>query len=457
MAKLLHFSLLATVLGVAMPAFAEDVELFSFTVDETAVEKNILIKVSSEGGQKINVDWGNGALTSYDIVDYNADGWVFSEVKGTLAGTTVTVYGTDASKINYLDLDKDNDDDPEVQITSVNVANLTGVTELNVSKNRIAGIDISKCGALATFNATDNVLAYVIFDANNAALKSINVSNNYNMNTGEKNDGAGDNQVLGSSWGLLPNLATLNVTGNLASRIEGSGAFDISECANLSTLTINACGIDEYDFSSLKKLKTLNAQWNGFTTIDLSNMVAKSGIAFLAHNNLKSVKLPDTSASKMTRVNLADNALDFTTLPAAGMTSNANNYVYFPQKDMVVEADGNVVDLSSQAMVDDTATVYAWKLGDADATDGFTAENGVFTFSKSGEYVCSMTNALFPKLTLTTVPITVDATSGVAELEGEDADAPVEYFNLQGVKVSGDAPGIYVRRQGKTVSKVIVK
>lgn len=457
MKKLLHFSLLATVLGFAAPAFAEDVELFSFTVDETAVEKNILIKVSSEGGQKINVDWGNGTLTPYDIVDYTAAGWVFSEVKGKLAGTTVTVYGSDASKINYLDLDKDNDDDPEVQITSVNVANLTGLTELNASKNKIAGIDISKCGALATFNATDNVLTYLVFDANNAALKSINVSNNYNMTNGEKNEGAGDNQVLGASWELLPNLATLNVTGNLASRIEGSGAFDVSECANLSTLTINACGIDEYDFSSLKKLKTLNAQWNGFTTIDLSNMVAKSGIAFLAHNNLKSVKLPDTSASKMTRVNLADNAFDFATLPAAGMTSNANNYVYTPQKDMVVEAEGNVVDLSSQAMVGETATVYTWKLGDAEVSEGISADKGVFTFTQSGEYVCEMKNEAFPKLTLTTAPITVDATSGVAGIEGEDVNAPVEYFNLQGVKVSGDVPGVYVRRQGKSVSKVIVK
>lgn len=455
MKKLLHLSLLATVLGVAAPAFADDVELFSFTVDEAAVEKNIMIKVSSVDGQKINVDWGAGTLTPYDIVDYDADGWVFSEVKGTLAGTTVTVYGSDPSKINYLDLDWDLDDDPEAKITSVNVANLTGVTELNVSKNKVAGIDISKCAALKSFNATDNVLAYVTFDASNEALKTVNVSNIYDMNTGEKGEDAGDNQVLGSPWGLLPNLSTLNVTGNLVSKIEGSGAFDISECANLSILYINACGIDSYDFSPLTNLKTLYAQWNRFTTIDLTNMVAKSGIAFLAHNNLKSVKLPDTSESKMTRVNLADNAFDFTTLPATGMTSKASNYVYYPQKEMAVEAVGNVVDLSSQETINGTATVYTWMVGDAEVTEGFTADKGVFTFTQSGEYVCLMTNELFPELTLATVPVTVDATSGVAKIEGEDA--PAEYFNLQGVKVSGDVPGIYVRRQGNNVTKVIVK
>lgn len=46
--------------------------------------------------------------------------------------------------------------------------------------------------------------------------------------------------------------------------------------------------------------------------------------------------------------------------------------------------------------------------------------------------------------------------SAVDEIE-TDQNAPVEYFNLQGMKVSGDMPGIYVRRQGSKVSKVIVK
>ncbi len=38
-----------------------------------------------------------------------------------------------------------------------------------------------------------------------------------------------------------------------------------------------------------------------------------------------------------------------------------------------------------------------------------------------------------------------------------DNNAPVEYYNLQGVRVSGDQPGVYVRRQGSSVSKVIIK
>lgn len=37
-----------------------------------------------------------------------------------------------------------------------------------------------------------------------------------------------------------------------------------------------------------------------------------------------------------------------------------------------------------------------------------------------------------------------------------DADAPVEYFNLQGQPVANPAAGIYIRRQGSKVEKVIM-
>ena len=38
-----------------------------------------------------------------------------------------------------------------------------------------------------------------------------------------------------------------------------------------------------------------------------------------------------------------------------------------------------------------------------------------------------------------------------------DLDAPVEYFNLNGVRVADPADGLFIRRQGSKVSKVVVK
>lgn len=59
------------------------------------------------------------------------------------------------------------------------------------------------------------------------------------------------------------------------------------------------------------------------------------------------------------------------------------------------------------------------------------------------------------KVTFTSNP----ATTGINDIYVNDTDAPVEYFNLQGVRVDADnlVPGIYVRRQGSKTDKVIVK
>lgn len=57
-------------------------------------------------------------------------------------------------------------------------------------------------------------------------------------------------------------------------------------------------------------------------------------------------------------------------------------------------------------------------------------------------------------VTFTTNP----ASSGIDSIAA-DENAPVEYFNLQGIKIAADhlTPGLYIKRQGKTVSKVILK
>ena len=49
-----------------------------------------------------------------------------------------------------------------------------------------------------------------------------------------------------------------------------------------------------------------------------------------------------------------------------------------------------------------------------------------------------------------------DETVGVAAVEAAE-NAAVEYFNLQGVRVANPSNGLYIRRQGNQVSKVLVK
>ena len=60
---------------------------------------------------------------------------------------------------------------------------------------------------------------------------------------------------------------------------------------------------------------------------------------------------------------------------------------------------------------------------------------------------------------VTKAPASQSFATGISTVSADDVDAPVEYFNLQGIRVNGDnlTPGIYIRRQGKTTEKIIVK
>lgn len=52
--------------------------------------------------------------------------------------------------------------------------------------------------------------------------------------------------------------------------------------------------------------------------------------------------------------------------------------------------------------------------------------------------------------------VLAEGTLGIENVEIEES-APVEYFNLQGVKVAEPTPGLYIMRQGNKTAKVVVK
>ena len=47
--------------------------------------------------------------------------------------------------------------------------------------------------------------------------------------------------------------------------------------------------------------------------------------------------------------------------------------------------------------------------------------------------------------------------SAIETVEAADADAPVEFFNLQGVRVANPENGLFIRRQGNKVEKVVIR
>ncbi|MCM1401813.1 MAG: hypothetical protein NC189_07335, partial [Bacteroides sp.] len=70
--------------------------------------------------------------------------------------------------------------------------------------------------------------------------------------------------------------------------------------------------------------------------------------------------------------------------------------------------------------------------------------------------VCSLINGQAYGLTL---EIVEPASAAIDNVAADHSNAPVEFFNLQGISVDADnlVPGIYIMRQGNTTKKVLVK
>lgn len=67
------------------------------------------------------------------------------------------------------------------------------------------------------------------------------------------------------------------------------------------------------------------------------------------------------------------------------------------------------------------------------------------------EQGASLVNMMKSKITFDRMP------SGIDEVAVSENNAPVEYFNLQGMRVVNPENGLYIRRQGNKVEKVFVK
>lgn len=107
----------------------------------------------------------------------------------------------------------------------------------------------------------------------------------------------------------------------------------------------------------------------------------------------------------------------------------------------------------------------AKEVSEAGAMNRYKFTAGQFkTWAKDGdEYITDKWNQqglsfnVYNGASLVSVVANVKSGStAVTEIETADADAPVEYYNLQGVRVENPANGLYIRRQGGKVTKVII-
>ncbi|MBO4942135.1 MAG: hypothetical protein J6C95_01755 [Muribaculaceae bacterium] len=86
-----------------------------------------------------------------------------------------------------------------------------------------------------------------------------------------------------------------------------------------------------------------------------------------------------------------------------------------------------------------------------------SVEKGTYNVTCAVSYYVKGATEATDATGLQVFPIAYEAVStGIDNIEAAD-NAPVEYFNLQGVRVANPENGLYIRRQGNKVTKVIVK
>lgn len=408
----------------------------AITFEGSAVERSIIVGLAAPGTAK--VDWGDGVLVegnteaAYDL-GWDENGITFT---GTPSGT-VKVYGEgivafDASgKFN-----EDKSDIPNA-LTAIDLTNAPDLVNLYLNVNKLNAIDVSKNTKLAKLNIANNAIAAI-------SLTGLADLTNFTAN---------DNQLE---------------------------ALDLATNTKLTAIVLSNNQIQTLDFSNNPLIKTFTCLNNQLTSVTIGANTAKNHTFQFGGNKLTSFNLMEATTVTGAYVYLRDNELTELLLPSnvtriwvdgnaftlpqlyelKGKQTRAFTYATTFTKDYAqtpwqITATDGVVDLSAQAKLGETATVFTWKTANGTTlvkgTD-YTEADGVFTFLKDNVGIhCELTNAELPDFTAEkpylTTTIDVKTATGIRDITVEAATI---YYNLNGVRVTAPTKGIYVKN-GRTV------
>lgn len=405
----------------------------AITFEAGAAERIISIGLNAAG--KVSVDWGNGELVEQEATAAY-DGWEnILDFVGTPAGT-VKIYGEGI--IFFESFTKYENDATTITngITNIDLSNVaTTLTELDIHQNNLKSIDLSKLTALTTLNIGANDFSTIDLSAN-TELTAIDLSNSKNI-------------------GLLETL-------------------DLSKNPNLTKVVLSGNKLTTLDFSNNPLVKTFTVLNNQLTDVTIGANTTKGHTFQFGGNKLTKFSLKDVTNLSTSYVYLRDNDLTELELPAAvrriwvdgnaftlaqlyelkGMATQTFTYATLFTKEsaqapMQITADGDKVDLSAQAKLGETATVFTWKDAEgntlAEGTD-YTAADGVFTFLKSMNGIhCEMTNAELDGFTAEqpykTIAIDIVA-AAISNVKVKSTRATI--FNLAGQRMNAPKKGLNI-------------
>lgn len=222
-----------------------------------------------------------------------------------------------------------------------------------------------------------------------------------------------------------------------------------------NTLTSVLVDDAEVDFTEVELSNTSDAPSTGVAVVDLQSIAATSTIklvfgsteqVFLA-GTLTYVEIEEPEAPASPQLVDGDgNAIDVIEL------NNANKTIYLSHEDADVDLYWHFAAATQQnAPMHAPATVdHEGKTFNLHTEEGITLkEAGTLSYFAEKNGVRSEVKTL-------AVTGSGSDTTGIEAVTVE-AEGAVKYFNLQGIRVENPANGVFIRRQGNNVSKVLVK
>lgn len=371
--------------------YGKPVQLFALA---PAAPGELTFKVTTRKDEDLTLDLGDGATTTIHTkamepttITCTANSVV--TVKGSVAASVygITAYG--------------------MALSSVDLSRLDDLAELILVDCGMSNINLEWNHALHYLDLSDNNLTTLDLTGHNDAFHKNVLSHIRAERNGMKT--------------FVPGLAQLAVKTIELAENELT-EFETTDFENLTLLDLSNNKLAELTFTDCEALEVLN----------------------VSHNELKSLDLSTCTALK--DMDATNNYMRFSTMPKAN-----EGFVMAPQNAVKIAAKASTCDLSSEAMIDDVATTYAWR----DEADGSLLTEGT-DYTISGGYTsflapavgrtvhCEMSNALYPEFSgekvLTTTPIFV---MGEPKYEIASFTTPVGEQPI-GLSLASTVPDTYV-------------
>lgn len=324
---------------------------FEYTHSKEVGESCSLSLSAYKSGSKVYVDFGDGELKEFTV---NASISNYGpKITGTLAGKTIKVYTPKGVQIKEIRM-------PSSNITDINVYNAHALQILNLSKNELTELDLTGNYRLDQLIVDDNKLTEL----------------------------------------SLPEYSFLTSLSCVRNNLEN---IDVTKSIPLKILKFSNNKVREINLEGKTSLTTIEANENELESLMLDDCLELADLR-VNNNNLSALRL-DLNPN-LDILWISGNYFTFSTMP----NTTATKITYRGQKKVEIAKASGVVDLSSEAMIGDVATIYSWKSSDGNRLfedEDYTINDGITEFINTDfEAVsCEMTNSTWPDLILSTTEI----------------------------------------------------